>query len=138
MNKRYLTITGILGATGVALGALGAHFLKNKMQSGLITADQLSGFETGTKYQLFHAIVLLAIFFYNSNKNNKTLNIAANLFITGILLFSGSLYLLTTRNLFGMDGLRLLGPVTPIGGVALMAGWCWLIIYAIQTKKTNS
>ncbi|MFL5754355.1 MAG: DUF423 domain-containing protein [Bacteroidia bacterium] len=136
MKNYYLTITGILGASGVALGALGAHFLKNKMQSGLITTDQLSGFETGTKYQLFHALALLAIYFYNKDKNLKWLNRASVLFITGTLLFSGSLYLLTTRNLTGMEGLLYLGPITPLGGIALIAGWCCLIILAIQSKKT--
>lgn len=135
MKNSYLIITGILGATGVALGALGAHFLKGKMEAGLITPDQLSGFETATKYQLFHALALLAIFFYNQDKNLKWLNRASVLMITGVLLFSGSLYFLTTRNLMGMDGLRVLGPITPIGGLALIAGWCCLIIQGIQSKK---
>jgi uncharacterized membrane protein YgdD (TMEM256/DUF423 family) len=135
MKKYFLTIAGILGATGVALGALGAHFLKTKMQAGLITADQLSGFETATKYQLFHALGLLFIFFINKDKNLKWFTVGANLFIIGIILFSGSLYLLTTRNLIGMDALRFLGPITPIGGVALIAGWICLIIQSVKSKK---
>jgi uncharacterized membrane protein YgdD (TMEM256/DUF423 family) len=135
MKNTYLTLTGFFGATGVALGALGAHFLKAKMQAGLLTADQLAGFETGTKYQLFHALALFALFIFAKDKNSKLLRYAAILFIAGIILFSGSLYLLTTRNLVGMEGLRALGPVTPIGGVALIAGWICVMIYGIKSNK---
>jgi uncharacterized membrane protein YgdD (TMEM256/DUF423 family) len=137
--KNYiLGITGFLGASGVALGAFGAHTLKAKMQMGLITPDQLNGFDTAAKYQLFHTIALAALFFAAKDKNFRWLNIGAWFFIAGILLFSGSLYLLTTRSLTGMEFLTFLGPVTPFGGLVLMGGWICLIVQSFKfAKKTN-
>ena len=125
----------MFGATGVAFGALGAHALKAKMQEGLITADQLSGFETATKYQLFHALALLFVYFMNKDKQFRLLTVAAYLFTTGIILFSGSLYLLTTRNLTGITAVSFLGPITPLGGVALIAAWVCIAIQALKLDK---
>lgn len=135
MKNYYLAISGFFGASGVALGALGAHFLKAKMQLGIITADQLAGFDTAAKYQLFHAIVLIAIFFFNKDKNLKLFNLASVLFIVGILLFSGSIYLLSTRALTGLDSITVLGPITPIGGLAMIAGWMCIIIQSFKLNK---
>ena len=135
MKQNKLFIIGILGSVAVALGALGAHFLKAKMQAGLITADQLSGFDTASKYQLFHAIVLLALFFYNKEHNFKWINASAKLIILGTLLFSGSLFILTTRNLTGLNSVGFLGPITPLGGLALIAGWVCLIVQSLKYKK---
>ena len=135
MKNIFLFIAGLFGATGVAFGALGAHVLKIKMQEGIITADQLNGFETATKYQLFHALALLVVYFMNKDKQFKLFTIAAYLFTTGIILFSGSLYLLTTRNLTGIGGLSILGPITPIGGVALIAAWVCVAIQGLKMKN---
>ncbi len=135
MKNIFLFLAGMFGATGVAFGALGAHALKIKMQEGLITADQLSGFETATKYQLFHTLALLTIYFMNKEKQYKLFNAAAYLFVTGIILFSGSLYLLTTRNLTGIGNLSILGPITPIGGVALIAAWVCIAIQGLKMKN---
>ncbi len=138
MKNYFLGVAGFLGASGVALGAFGAHFLKAKMLAGLITADQLSAFDTATKYQLFHALALLFLFFINKDNNLKWFNISAKLFITGILLFSGSLYLLTTRNLTGIEALSFLGPITPIGGLFLVGGWIGIMVQAFQFNKINT
>ena len=135
MKNIFLFIAGLFGATGVAFGALGAHALKAKMQEGLITADQLSGFETATKYQLFHALALLFVYFMNKDKQFRLLTVAAYLFTTGIILFSGSLYLLTTRNLTGITAVSFLGPITPLGGVALIAAWVCIAIQALKLDK---
>ena len=135
MKNIFLFIEGLFGATGVAFGALGAHALKAKMQEGLITADQLSGFETATKYQLFHALALLFVYFMNKDKQFRLLTVAAYLFTTGIILFSGSLYLLTTRNLTGITAVSFLGPITPLGGVALIAAWVCIAIQALKLDK---
>lgn len=137
MKNYFLTVAGIFGASGVALGALGAHFLKAKMQAGIITPEQLAGFDTAAKYQLFHSIALLLLFFVNKDKNLKWITVGANLFIIGILLFSGSLYLLTTRALTGMEFLTFLGPITPLGGIALIGGWVCLIIQSFKLKKID-
>lgn len=138
MKNYILAIAGFLGASGVALGAFGAHGLKAKMQMGLMTADQLNGFDTAAKYQLFHSILLIAVFFAAKDKQLRWLNRSAWLFIAGILLFSGSLYLLTTRSLTGMESLTFLGPVTPFGGLALMGGWLCLMMQAFKLGKTSN
>jgi uncharacterized membrane protein YgdD (TMEM256/DUF423 family) len=135
MKNIFLFIAGLLGATGVAFGALGAHALKMKMQEGLITADQLGAFETATKYQLFHALALLVVYFMNRDKQFRLLTVASYLFVTGIVLFSGSLYLLTTRNITGINAVSFLGPITPLGGVALIAGWVCLSLQAFRLNK---
>ena len=135
MKKNNFIIASFFGTTAVALGALGAHFLKSKMQAGIITADQFSGFDTATKYQLFHAIVLLIIAFLQTDKQQKWLNYARYSFISGILLFSFSIYLLSTRNLTGLENIRFLGPLTPIGGLFLMSGWVFLGVHGIKNKN---
>jgi uncharacterized membrane protein YgdD (TMEM256/DUF423 family) len=129
--KQLVTI-GILGAVAVALGALGAHALKNQLPSGLITPDQLNGFDTAVKYQMYHTIAMLAIVILKQHATSKFLNLAYGFFFWGIILFSGSLYFLCTRNLFGAEGLRVLGPVTPLGGVLFVAGWICLTISAFK------
>ena len=105
------------------------------MQAGIITADQFSGFDTATKYQLFHAIVLLIIAFLQTDKQQKWLNYARYSFISGILLFSFSIYLLSTRNLTGLENISFLGPVTPLGGLFLMSGWIFLGVHGIKNQN---
>jgi uncharacterized membrane protein YgdD (TMEM256/DUF423 family) len=133
-DKRYVTI-GILGATGVALGALGAHFLKAKMQMGLITADHLDGFEKAVKYQMYHTIAMFLITLKAKENFNKYFGWAYALFFWGIILFSGSLYFLCTRNLFGADWLKVLGPVTPLGGICFILGWLFISFSVLKKEK---
>ena len=123
-----LMIIGLLGALAVALGALGAHALKNKIPGGLITVDQLNGFDTGVKYHMYHTIGMLLIVLLQLHFPNKFLHWAYWFFLAGIILFSGSLYFLCTRNLLGMESLKVLGPVTPIGGLLFVAGWLCLCL----------
>lgn len=134
LPKQLITI-GILGAIAVALGALGAHALKGKLETGLITPDLLNGFDTGVKYHIYHTIAMLAVVILKTKYDSKFLNWAYNLFFFGIILFSGSLYFLCTRNLYGADWLKFLGPVTPIGGLLFVAGWLCLTISAIKKNK---
>ncbi len=129
---KQLLLIGISGAISVSLGALGAHGLKNKLQTGLISPDQLNGFDTAVKYQVYHTLAMLGVAILKLNFSNKYLNWAYNLFFYGIILFSGSLYFLCTRNLFGADWLKFLGPVTPIGGMLFVLGWVCLSISAIK------
>ena|SRR5437868_2738015 len=129
--KQLITI-GILGAIAVAFGALGAHALKNQLPTGLITIDQLNGFDTAVKYQMYHTIAMLLVVVLKNFYSGKFLKIAYNLFFWGIILFSGSLYFLCTRNLLGIEGLKVLGPVTPIGGILFVAGWLCLSISAFK------
>jgi uncharacterized membrane protein YgdD (TMEM256/DUF423 family) len=129
---KQLLLIGISGAISVSLGAIGAHGLKNKLQTGLISPDQLNGFDTAVKYQVYHTLAMLGVVILKLNFSNKFLNWAYNLFFYGIILFSGSLYFLCTRNLFGADWLKFLGPVTPIGGMLFVLGWICLSISAIK------
>ncbi len=131
MTKK-LPLVAVIGAVGVALGALGAHALKNKIATGIITAEQLNGFDTGVKYHMYHVLAMLAVIILNQIQPHKNLKWAFNFFLWGIVCFSGSLYLLCTRNLFGAEWLRFLGPVTPVGGVLFIAGWLFLAFSAVK------
>ncbi len=133
MNRFFLLVAGLFGATGVALGALGAHYLKSKLGNGM-DHDSLAAFDTAAKFQLFHAIALLALFFVNKDNQFRWISIGANLFVIGIILFSGSIYLLSTQELMEVK-LKFLGPITPIGGMALIGGWTCLVVQAFLLKK---
>jgi uncharacterized membrane protein YgdD (TMEM256/DUF423 family) len=138
IQKQLITI-GVSGAISVSLGALGAHALKNQLPGGLITPDQLNGFDTAVKYQMYHTLAMFLVVILNKDLQNKFLKQAYRLFYLGIIMFSGSLYLLCTRNLLGTDGLKILGPITPIGGILFVAGWVMLIFAAvIKNRNTTS
>ncbi|MBL7896373.1 MAG: DUF423 domain-containing protein [Bacteroidia bacterium] len=137
MDKRKLLTIGILGALAVALGAMGAHFLKSKVQAGIMTSDQLDGFEKGVKYHMYHTIGMLLLIILNKLEDNKYFMWAYAFFFWGIVMFSGSLYFLTTRNLMGMDWLKFLGPVTPIGGICFIIGWICLGLSLLKSDKNK-
>ncbi len=129
MNKRFFITGGILGGLAVIMGAFGAHALKM-----YLTTDVLSSFETGVRYQMFHALLLLVIPSIGlSSRQNTWLY---RLFVTGTILFSGSIYILCLSPIFQSDA-TWLGPITPMGGSILIAGWITMIIYAIQIKLTG-
>lgn len=136
MNSKKLTLIGLLGAIAVALGALGAHFLKSKLPTGLITQEQLAGFDTAVKYQMYHTLAMLALILLAKNNPHKFINWAFNCFLIGIIMFSGSLYFLCTRNLFGADWLKVLGPITPLGGLFFIAGWIFIATISFN-KETK-
>ncbi|MEP7169796.1 MAG: DUF423 domain-containing protein [Bacteroidota bacterium] len=129
MQKKILIVSSLSGFLCVMLGAFGAHQLK-----ALLPADQLSVFETAVRYQFYHTFALLAVAILISNGQNILLKRAAYSFIIGIILFSGSLYLLSIRSLLGAE-MKWLGPVTPIGGLFFMIGWLLLFLFAF--KKNN-
>jgi uncharacterized membrane protein YgdD (TMEM256/DUF423 family) len=133
-SKKIITI-GISGAIAVSLGALGAHFLKSKLETGLITTDQLAGFDTAVKYQMYHTLGMLLLVILNKQESNRFFGWAYALFFWGILLFSGSLYFLCTRNLLGAEWLKFLGPVTPLGGICFVLGWLCLCLAMLKTGK---
>lgn len=123
MKNRNLIITaGTFAALGVVLGAFAAHVLEKQL-----TSDELSSFQTGVRYQIYHALALLILAVLPLNKTS----LLARLFIGGIVLFSGSIYLLTLDRLMGVD-LSFLGWVTPIGGLALITAWLLLIKIAYK------
>lgn len=135
MNDKKLITIGLLGAIAVSLGALGAHFLKGKLSTGLITPDQLNGFDTAVKYQMYHVIMMFVLVLLSKHKNSKYILWAYNCFLIGIILFSASLYFLCTRNLYGAEWLKTLGPLTPIGGLFFIAGWIFIVLTGIRNSS---
>ncbi|WP_372920185.1 DUF423 domain-containing protein [Salegentibacter sp.] len=121
MKELVLIIGGIYGALAVVFGAFGAHALKKRFND-----DQLKSFETGVKYQMYHALILIisGISFPFIGVSQQ---LTAWFFILGIFLFSFSIYGLTLSSAFGKK-LRFLGPVTPLGGLLLILGWIFFTI----------
>ena len=122
-SQRFILLAGIFGFLGVASGAFGAHALKQTL-----TPDLLAIFETGSQYCLQHAIVLVATALYHHHSPHRRLRQACIGFIVGIIVFSGSLWILA------LTDTRWLGAITPIGGVSLLFGWFSLIMYSIGLK----
>jgi uncharacterized membrane protein YgdD (TMEM256/DUF423 family) len=121
MNRTLLLIGAVAAFIGVGFGAFGAHGL-----SGRIAPEMLTVFETGVRYQMYHALAILMTALALGFADNRWLRAAGWLFTIGILLFSGSLYVLALTNI------ATLGMVTPLGGLAFLAGWACLIIAALM------
>ena len=120
MERLFFTLASVFGGLAVALGAFGAHALRARL-----TASLLETFETGVRYHFYHAIalVLVVVALDRWPKSNLP-TLAGWLFVIGIVIFSGSLYALA------FTGIRWLGAITPIGGVAFIAGWVCLALAA--------
>lgn len=129
-QKVFLILAGLSGAMSVGLGAMAAHWLKDKLNYW-----ELQTFETGVKYQMYHTLALIAIVLLMNFFPTKLLTWSGVLLIIGIALFSGSLYLLAIKELLHMPSLAALGPVTPIGGLAFIAAWLLLSIAVIVNWK---
>lgn len=122
VNLQYLRIAALFGLTAVALGAFGAHGLKS-----IIPPERVAIFETGIRYHYYHTFALLITSILFAYLPVKPLKLAATGFIIGIFLFSGSLYLLATRDVLGIADWWFLGPLTPIGGVFFIGAWASLV-----------
>ncbi len=131
MHKTFLATAALLGATGVMLGAFGAHGLQRICNDEKI----LHGFQTGVQYQLWHAIVILAMAFNAGTRENRWIRSAFHCFWSGILLFSGSLYLLTYLKIIQSGLVSAIGPVTPLGGLLMIAGWILLLRAALEKRS---
>ncbi len=130
MNKKILVTASILGLLAVVFGAFGAHALKE-----LITVNAQQTFETGVRYQMYHAILLLFIG-STSHIKQKTKKTLLGVIVLGIVLFSGSIYGLATNLLTTFD-FRTIGFVTPIGGLLLISAWGLLIANFLKIKPKN-
>jgi len=124
VERRFFALGAMLAMVGVAAGAFGAHALKSRL-----TPDMLAVFEVGVRYQLVHALALLAVAWAITRWPGRAALYAGALFIAGIVLFSGSLYLLA------LTGERSLGAITPFGGVAFLAGWACLAWAASRSSR---
>ncbi len=129
MHKKFLKIAALLGGLTVILGAFAAHAIKTK-----VTVDVLSIFETGVRYQMYHTFALFTTAILYKEFSIKNIIWAGRLFIAGIIIFSGSLYLLTYIKAIGNNNSLWIGAITPFGGVAFIAGWV-LLFYSILTRK---
>lgn len=123
MQKSFLKMAALLGGITVILGAFGAHALKQ-----FISDKSLATFETGVRYQFYHVIALFITAILYKEFTNNYLQWAGRLFCFGILLFSGSLYMLAFIELADKPGLQWLGAITPLGGVCFIAGWILLTV----------
>ncbi len=124
MYKIFGIIAALYGMLAVILGAFGAHALKDKLD-----IYQHSIYEKAVSYQFYHIAALIAVALLSPKINSKTLTLSGWFFAVGILLFSGSLYLLATKDILGINGLTpILGPITPLGGLCLIIGWGLLLV----------
>jgi uncharacterized membrane protein YgdD (TMEM256/DUF423 family) len=130
MHKTFLVAGAFFAATGVALGAFGAHGLQS------LTSDEkiLRSFHTAVQYQMYHAFALLIAGLLTEKNSSKFIRWSGHSFIAGIFLFSGSLYFLALLKTKNSAGVSLIGPVTPLGGLFFIAGWLFFLT-AILRKK---
>jgi uncharacterized membrane protein YgdD (TMEM256/DUF423 family) len=119
----WLAVGAAAGLAGVAAGAFGAHALKTRL-----APEMLAIFETGVRYQMYHALALVALGLAADRLPAGALRNAGLFFTAGIVIFSGSLYALS------LSGVRLLGAITPIGGLAFLAGWLTLLLAAFGRR----
>ena len=120
--KSWIVLGAFLAALAVILGAFGSHVLKSRLSS-----EDLAIFETGVRYHMYHALGLAMIGILGFNYSSNIIQLPAILFLIGIIIFSGTLYLIP------LTGLRWLGAITPIGGTALIAGWIALVYNIIKS-----
>ena len=127
--KRRIVLTGaFIGMLAIILGAFGAHLLKK-----YLSVDQLNTFEVGVRYQMYHALFLL---FLSTRKDiaEKTVKTIYNLVVAGVVLFSGSIYILATKSLTVFDS-KIIVFATPLGGFLLIIGWAVLFLTILRKKS---
>lgn len=125
-KKQIFSSAAVLGMLGVILGALGAHALEGK-----ISPDQIESYTTAVRYQVWHALALLILF--SVADRIIWFRAISILWISGIILFSGSIYFLSLKDLIGVN-LSWLGPITPLGGILLIGGWFTLLLSSFRYK----
>ncbi len=128
--KKLVLLGSIMAAMAVVFGAFGAHALK-----ALLSTTQLQSYETGVKYHLVHSLgmILIAILYHQTKI--KLFKTAGMLMFIGLFLFSFSIYLLATKDLFGISSWTFLGPITPMGGLLLISAWVLIFIGAFNIKN---
>jgi uncharacterized membrane protein YgdD (TMEM256/DUF423 family) len=122
MQRIFFSLGAGFALLSVATGAFAAHALKARLST-----EMLAMFEIGARYQMYHALGLIAVAWAFSQWNSQLILAAGWLFVIGIAIFSGSLYVLS------LTGIRQLGAITPIGGLALIVGWFCLVLAALRS-----
>ena len=128
MERKITSVGALMGIFAIIFGAFGAHALKKQL-----SVDQLNAFETGVKYQMYHSLFLLFLGL-NILLDEKAKKTVFQLVIFGVIFFSGSIYLLTTKAITGVD-FKFIGVVTPIGGALLILAWSILFWNILKAKK---
>lgn len=131
MHKGFLKTAAILGAFSILLGAFTAHSLKQ-----FISDYALNVFETGVRYQFYHVLALLFTGIIYKEINSRYIKWAGILFITGIILFCGSLYVMTILNALLLPRYNWIGAITPIGGLSFILGWIFLFLGCLKVNKS--
>lgn len=129
MSRRILLTASLSGAIAVMFGAFGAHSLKE-----MLSAGALEIWAKGVEYQFYHTFALLFLSWFAATGNDKLINFSYIFFTLGIVFFSGSLYLLATREVLNIDFVSYIGPITPIGGLCFILGWVLLFVAALKRK----
>jgi uncharacterized membrane protein YgdD (TMEM256/DUF423 family) len=127
MHKTFLLLGALFGGIAVILGAFAAHGLKK-----IVPADTVATFQTGVQYQMYHSFALLASGILFEKFPTKVIKWAGGCFVAGIILFSGSLYLLTALKATEQVGLDRVGIITPVGGVCFILGWLLLLMGVVR------
>jgi uncharacterized membrane protein YgdD (TMEM256/DUF423 family) len=131
-NRIYVRTAALMGALAVVLGAFGSHFLGD-----VLKPEQMSAYETGVEYQFYHVFALFIVGLLYKRYHNDNLRKAAQFFVLGTVVFSGSLYATTALKAMGQDGLGKLSFITPIGGLLLILGWIYLLI-GVPVNRSDS
>ncbi len=130
MERKWIITGLLLLITGIILGAFGAHALKDLIDD----KERLVSFETGVRYQLIHGVAFLSLPFIARHFNLDT-KWVYRLLLTGILFFSVSIYFLTMRDLWSLGAAaKVFGPITPVGGLLMIAGWSILLVQVIRKR----
>ena len=127
MQKIYLVIGVLLSGLAVALGAFGAHGLKK-----VVSPENVAIYQTGVQYQMYHALALILVGILSERLHSSFLSYAGGLFITGIILFSGSVYLIVSLYSMNKTVPTAVGLLTPIGGLLFILGWACLLVGVLK------
>jgi uncharacterized membrane protein YgdD (TMEM256/DUF423 family) len=129
MNKRIIITAGIFGILAVISGAFGAHGLK-----AYLSSSDMAVWHTAVEYQLFHTLALL---FLSTQRNSWAARAAYYAFTVGIILFSGSLYLLAAKDILQLNWIWVLGPITPLGGLLFITGWICILVWGLKQSHVG-
>ena len=128
LDKSIITFATIFIVLGIVFGALGAHALEK-----ILTKEQLASYEVAVKYQIYHGIALLSLVSMGQ-KFDFSLKMMFRCILFGVLIFSGSIYILVFQNLFGVKLGMIFGPLTPVGGLLMIIGWCLFLVSLVKSK----
>ena len=135
-SSRWIVVAALLGASGVLLGATGAHLLRARLENTGVGAEEIAEqtevFDTGVRYQMYHALALCGIGLMARAGNRQSLNVAGTAMVFGVAAFSGCLYA------YVLTGIRPLVHVVPLGGVAFIVGWLALAVAAWRDDSFDS